>query len=147
MTSVVRHANPPVTSASREDGPRVSDEILQFYALRALWPIGPVSSDLLDRLPDGDGVAQPGFYALAEHETVRKPRACSSVDRASASGAEGRRFESCRARTELLFYLRSRRPPRRRSRRLRASSARHPANPAPSVMVAALPTGHAASGH
>src|SRR3990172_3399332 len=28
----------------------------------------------------------------------RNPRACSSVDRASASGAEGRRFESCRAR-------------------------------------------------
>ena len=27
-----------------------------------------------------------------------KPRACSSVDRASASGAEGRRFESCPAR-------------------------------------------------
>ena len=28
----------------------------------------------------------------------RGSRACSSVDRASASGAEGRRFESCRAR-------------------------------------------------
>ena len=28
----------------------------------------------------------------------------SSVDRASASGAEGRRFESCRARHEHLFY-------------------------------------------
>ena len=31
------------------------------------------------------------------------PRACSSVDRASASGAEGRRFESCRARQCNLF--------------------------------------------
>ena len=31
-----------------------------------------------------------------------RPRACSSVDRASASGAEGRRFESCRARQEPL---------------------------------------------
>jgi hypothetical protein len=34
----------------------------------------------------------------------RGSRACSSVDRASASGAEGRRFESCRARHERLFY-------------------------------------------
>ena len=35
-------------------------------------------------------------------------RACSSADRASASGAEGRRFESCRARSNNLFGQRQR---------------------------------------
>jgi hypothetical protein len=38
----------------------------------------------------------------------RVSRACSSVDRASASGAEGRRFESCRARHYNLFRQRQR---------------------------------------
>ncbi len=37
----------------------------------------------------------------------RGPRACSSADRASASGAEGRRFESCRARQFNLFGQRT----------------------------------------
>ena len=41
-------------------------------------------------LRDGDDPGSSGYH--------RGPRACSSVDRASASGAEGRRFESCRAR-------------------------------------------------
>ena len=36
------------------------------------------------------------------HDRVRGgSRACSSADRASASGAEGRRFESCRARQNI----------------------------------------------
>jgi hypothetical protein len=74
------------------------------YALRALWRTGPVSSGWLDCRRDGERATRAGFYALGEHETVHKPRACSSVDRASASGAEGRRFESCRARHEHLFY-------------------------------------------
>ena len=39
---------------------------------------------------------------------IRDSRACSSVDRASASGAEGRRFESCRARHCNLFGQRQR---------------------------------------
>ena len=39
---------------------------------------------------------------------IARPRACSSVDRASASGAEGRRFESCRARHYNLFRQRER---------------------------------------
>ena len=38
----------------------------------------------------------------------RGSRACSSVDRASASGAEGRRFESCRARHFNLVWQRDR---------------------------------------
>ena len=54
------------------------------------------------------GPSVRGFYALREHETNRRPRACSSVDRASASGAEGRRFESCRARHYNLFRQRQR---------------------------------------
>lgn len=37
-------------------------------------------------------------------------RACSSVDRASASGAEGRRFESCRARHSNSSLSRAARP-------------------------------------
>ncbi len=37
-------------------------------------------------------------------------RACSSVDRASASEAEGRRSESCRARHEHLYYFVDRDP-------------------------------------
>ena len=37
-------------------------------------------------------------FALELSTNLSISRACSSVDRASASGAEGRRFESCRAR-------------------------------------------------
>ncbi len=48
--------------------------------------------------PEAEGLATLSGYD-------RGPRACSSVDRASASGAEGRRFESCRARHEHLFYF------------------------------------------
>src|SRR5450759_731971 len=42
-------------------------------------------------------------FALYLSTKPRIPRACSSVDRASASGAEGRRFESCRARQYPLL--------------------------------------------
>ena len=41
--------------------------------------------------------------SAARARIIRDSRACSSVDRASASGAEGRRFESCRARHFNLF--------------------------------------------
>jgi hypothetical protein len=47
-----------------------------------------------------------GLCALRRYD--RSPRACSSVDRASASGAEGRRFESCRARQRHIFRGRRR---------------------------------------
>jgi hypothetical protein len=42
-----------------------------------------------------------GLSTLSRYH--RRSRACSSVDRASASGAEGRRFESCRARQCHMF--------------------------------------------
>jgi hypothetical protein len=45
------------------------------------------------------GRGADGLPALSGYDLG--PRACSSVDRASASGAEGRRFESCRARQYL----------------------------------------------
>ena len=46
--------------------------------------------------PEAEGVPTLGGI-------IPVSRACSSVDRASASGAEGRRFESCRARHFNLF--------------------------------------------
>ena len=51
----------------------------------------------------------------------RDSRACSSADRASASGAEGRRFESCRARHRNLVRQRE-----RQARRTRALSFARP---------------------
>ena len=57
---------------------------------------------------------------------IRRPRACSSVDRASASGAEGRRFESCRARQSDLLRQ-SQRPPVRIGRLSRTQTISGPA--------------------
>ena len=56
---------------------------------------------------------------------IRDSRACSSVDRASASGAEGRRFESCRARQYPFAEnaLRQREREAKRVRPRRESSA------------------------
>ena len=48
------------------------------------------------------GGRMPPCYTREPRRRVRpRTRACSSADRASASGAEGRRFESCRARQTL----------------------------------------------
>ena len=48
----------------------------------------------------------PGYHCrpIAVTAAGRASRACSSADRASASGAEGRRFESCRARFNHHFW-------------------------------------------
>ncbi len=48
--------------------------------------------------PRTDVVARRSRSSTHVRPVSSGPSACSSVDRASASGAEGRRFESCRAR-------------------------------------------------
>jgi hypothetical protein len=54
-----------------------------------------------------------GSDALNERGTNRKPRARSSVDRASDFGSEGRGFESLRARHSFPVVARARSSPRR----------------------------------
>jgi hypothetical protein len=53
--------------------------------------------------PSGDSFERQADAVAALDTYHGSPRACSSADRASASGAEGRRFESCRARHNPLL--------------------------------------------
>ena len=65
------------------------------YPSQLSGPATPVGAPLLSLPPVRSVAARPG---------PAPSRARSSVDRALASGAEGRRFESCRARHCNLFW-------------------------------------------
>ncbi len=64
---------------------------------------GALTSGFRAFWPSAMGATTMDVAVVAMDGPLSRACACSSVDRASASGAEGRRFESCRARHCNLF--------------------------------------------